>query len=64
MKIDRDVETVRAQAPRQTDVVGETREATRPCDDDDVVQRGVVSNYRLGRSFNQIRETRGRKAAA
>lgn len=64
MKIDRDVETVRPQAPRETDVVNETREAARPFDDDDVVQCGVVAHHRLRRSFNQIRESRGREAAA
>jgi len=64
MKVDRHIELLRAQAPRELQIVGEARQAARAFSDDDVVECGVVANDGLSGGFNEIREMRARKTTA
>ena len=61
MKIDHEVEALRAQAACELQIVTPPREAARTFDDDDVVEIGMVTDDRLGRGFDQIADGCARK---
>ena len=62
MKIDDEIESAGAEPAGQPEIVAEARETTRPLDDDDVVEVGMVAHHRLGWSLDEIGEARAREA--
>ena len=57
MKIDHQIEAAGAEAPRERDVVSQSREAARPLEHDDFVDAGMVAHDRFGRRFHEVGDT-------